>query len=369
MSDARCIYRINLAQLKDNFAYLRSCANGCHLMPVLKYNAYGMGCREVGGALKESGAYRFAAATLDEALELQTLGLDVQILGLLPPWEVAPAVAAELILPADCLEAAKAISAEAVKQQKQVRLAIKLDTGMGRLGIPAAHSEKAAATVAEICSLPGVIPDSLFSHFCTAAQPDIFFAELQLNRFLQVKSLLDAKGIYFKHYHHAAGDATVKIPRAVQAPFNLVRPGGMMYGENFTDRCRQIVEFTAHVGELRRLEPGDSTGYYRLFIAGKVTRVAVLTVGYADGIPLALSNRGRVIINGKFCPILGRISMDYTVVDVSDLEHVTTGDEVVLLGKRGDLEITVAEWAKFKGTHGHDIWCSMGHRARREYVG
>ena len=161
MNDARCVYRINLAQLKDNFAYLKSCAGNCRLMPVLKYNAYGMGYHAVGTALKNAGAYRFAAATLDEALELQTLGLEVMILGLLPPWEVAPAVAAGIICPIDCPATAEMISREAVRQQKKVSVAIKLDTGMGRLGIPV---DRAAQTVAEIVKLLRFFPTSPQRH-------------------------------------------------------------------------------------------------------------------------------------------------------------------------------------------------------------
>lgn len=365
MGRSRVTYRIDLAQLGKNFAFIQRCAKSCKLMPVLKYDAYGMGAGEVGSALKSCGAYRFAAATLDEALELKKLGLDVQILGVLPPWEVADAVAEDIICPVDNLQTAKLISDEAVRQQKSVRIAIKLDTGMGRLGIQEDAAEK---TVADIVALPGLIPDSLFSHFATAAQPDIFFASLQLDRFIRIKEALDKKGIVFDHYHHAAGDAIVKLPRATEAPFNLARPGGMMYGDDFDGECRQIVELTAVVGEVRKLAAGSSVGYYRTYIAPKERKVAVLTAGYADGIPLALSNRGRVIINGHYCPVLGRISMDYTVVDVSEVEHVSAGDEAVLLGKRGDLAVTVGEWGRAKGTHGHDIWCAIGHRVKHEFI-
>jgi alanine racemase len=223
-------------------------------------------------------------------------------------------------------------------------------------------------TICTIVKLPGLIPDSLFSHFATAAQPDMIFANLQIDRFIEIKNALDALNIRFDHYHHAAGDASIKVPRAVQEPFNLVRPGGMMYGDNFTDPCRQVIELAASVGEVRELAPGDSVGYYRTFITPKPLKVAVLTAGYADGIPLALSNRGNVIIRGKYCKILGRISMDYTIVDVTGVPDVAAGDEALLLGKRGDLEITVAQWGEMKSTHGHDIWCAIGHRTKREYI-
>ena len=109
-------------------------------------------------------------------------------------------------------------------------------------------------------------------------------------------------------------------------------------------------------------------GYFRTFITPKPIRTAVITAGYADGIPLALSNRGRVVIRGRYCPLVGRISMDYAIADVSEVPEAAAGDEVLLLGRRGDREITVAEWGRLKGTHAHDIWCSIGHRVRREYA-
>ena len=365
MTVSRVVYRINLAQLEENFNFLRRCAKSCDLMPVLKYDAYGMGAEHIGSTLKNAGAVRFAAATLDEALQLQNILPDVQILGLLLPWEVETAVARNIICSVDNLSTARMISDEAVRQQKKVRIAIKLDTGMGRLGI---KPENAVSIIREIMQLPGLEADSLFSHFATAAQPDIFFASLQLERFKQIKNALDQCGITFKYYHHAAGDAIVKIPEATAAPFNLARPGGMMYGDNFTDPCKQIVELTTVVGEVRTLDAGDSVGYYRTYISPYPRKVAVLPAGYADGLPLALSNRGKVIIRNEFCPIIGRISMDYTIVDVSHLPQVSTGDEVVLLGQRGDLSISVGEWGKLKNTHGHNIWCSIGNRVAREYT-
>ena len=363
--DSRVVYRIDLAQLKKNISFIQSCAGDCKLMPILKYDAYGMGALEVGSALKEAGAFRFGAANCEEALQLKRLGLDVQILGVLFPWEIAPAAAANIICPVCSAAIAKEISREAVKQGRKVRIAIKLDTGMGRLGLQPAG---AVDEIAEICRLPNLQPDSLFSHFASAAQPDRSFSGLQIERFLSAKSALDARGIFFPFYHHAAGDAAVKLPQAVSAPFNLIRPGGMMYGDDFTGGCRQIVELTTFVGDIRELPAGASVGYYRTYIAGKKIRAAILAAGYADGIPLALSNQGRVVIRGQYCPVLGRVSMDYTVVDISDLPEVSIGDEAVLLGRRGDNAVSVREWSRIKNTHSHDIWCAIGHRAKREYI-
>ncbi len=366
MSLSRVICRVDLQVLKENFAQLQKHAKSCSLMPVLKYDAYGLGAVKIGSALKSAGAVRIAAATLDEALILQKIGLPIQILGLLPEWEIPDAVASGVILPVDSVTAAQKISAEAVKQQKQVKIAVKLDTGMGRLGL---QIPNALTDIEKILDLPGLVPDSLFSHFATAAQPDLFFASLQLDNFRKIWNALQEKNICFPYRHHAAGDAILKLPEATDAPFNLARPGGMLYGEDFSSTCKQVIELRTFIGEIREIPQGGSVGYYRLFIANKPRKAAVLLAGYADGIPLALSNRGHVIIRGHYCPIIGRISMDYTVVDISDVPDAAIGDEVVLLGKRNDLEITVNQWGQLKGTHGHDIWCSIGHRVKREYYG
>lgn len=362
---ARVVYRISLRQLTENFLRLRQAAGSCGLMPVLKYDAYGLGALKIGETLKAAGAVRFAAATLDEALELRKLGLPVQILGLLPPEEIPEVVAAGIIAPVANLRTAELLSAEAVRRNREVKIAVKLDTGMGRVGFP---PEGAAAAAERIVKLPGLTPDTLFAHFSTASQPDLWFAALQMRRFRDTYAELLRAGIDFPNRHHAAGDAILKLPDSVKPPFNMARPGGTMYGEEFHETCRQIVELTTVVGDIREIPAGGSINYFRTFIAPRPMRVAVLTAGYADGIPLALSNRGAVLIAGKSCPVLGRVTMDYTVVDVSHVPEASVGMEAVLLGKRGDAELTVREWGRMKNTHAHEIWCSIGRRAVREYV-
>lgn len=366
---SRVIYRIDLAQLAANFAVLQRAAGLCKLMPVLKYDAYALGAMQIGAALKKAGAFRFAAATLDEALELQKLALPVQILGLLPANEIAETVRAGIIAPVANMETAQALSREACRQNTPVRIAVKLDTGMGRAGFPALDAAGTAQQIAELMKLPGLQPDSLFAHFSTASQPDLFFAELQMRRYREVYDLLTRAGIDFPYRHHAAGDAVMKLPGAIAEPFNMARPGGTMYGEEFHTPCRQIVELLTFIGDIREIPAGGSINYFRTFIAPRPLRVAVLTAGYADGIPLALSNRGQVIIAGKKCPILGRVTMDYTVVDVTEVPEAAVGMEAILLGRRGDAEISVGDWGRLKNTHGHDIWCAIGNRVKREYAG
>ena len=359
---SRIICRIDLEQLKQNFNVLLQHANSCRLMPVLKYDAYGLGAKKIGTALREAGAYRFATAEINEALDVQQLGLDVQILGILMPDEISEVVASGVIAPVCQYETARLLSAEAVRQNRFVRIAIKLDTGMGRLGF---SPETDAELIAEIVKLPHLVPDGIFSHFSTAAEPDLDYASFQLGRFKSMLHTLTQAGINFPHIHHAAGDAILKVPESTLPPFNVARPGGAMYGEDFHSPCRQIITLTTRIGALRTIPAGGSVGYFRKFRAEKNTPVAVLPAGYADGIPLALSNKGEVIIRGKKCPILGRISMDYTVVDISAVPDAHVGDTVTLLGQDGACSVSVADWGKLKSTHSHDIWCSLGHRVVR----
>lgn len=363
---SRVICHIDLAQLCANIEVFRNAAGSCAMMPVLKYDAYGLGALKIGAALKKCGAVkRFAAATLEEAVELKQLGLDVQILGVLPDDEIAEAVQQDIICPVCDRSVAFKIAREAQKQNKTARIAVKLDTGMGRLGfIP----ERDLDEIIECCQLPGLVRDGLFAHFSTAAVPDLEYANYQIGRFKNVFEALKRAGIDFIWRHHGAGDATLKIPGAVAEPFNLVRPGGLMYGENFDGACKQIITLRTKIGAVRELPPGSSIGYYRTFTTERVMRVAILAAGYADGIPLALSNRGEVLIHGKRCPILGRVAMDYTAVDISDVPEAVAGDDVVLLGRQGGEAIPIDLWGKMKSTHCHDIWCAIGRRVKRIYT-
>lgn len=352
---------ISLAALQDNFNAIKQYAKSCALMPVLKNNAYGMGVKNIGAALKSFGAARFAAADLNEAIELQELGT-VQILGALFPEEMPEAIRAGIICPVCQLSTAEALSQEAVRQNRQVSVAIKLDTGMGRLGF---SPEDDLQTIVDLVKLPNLKVDSLFAHFASAGEPDLEYSSWQIERFKNALAKLNAAGISFPNIHHAAGDAVFNIPQATEPPFNMVRPGGVLYGKNFTGHCRQIIRVTAKIAAISTFKAGKSVGYCRTFTVPEDTLIATISAGYADGVPLALSNRGRVLIGGVSCPVRGRVAMDYLMVDVSGVPGAAVGDEVVLLGKQGDEAVTIQEWAEIKGTHSHDIWCSIGPRTRR----
>ncbi|MBR7156444.1 MAG: alanine racemase [Lentisphaeria bacterium] len=361
---SRVVCKIDLGQLKRNLAVVKKHAADCRIMPVLKYDAYGMGADAVCNTLRTAGIRRYAVATLDEALALRTAGVEVQLLSGMTADEIPGAVAAGFILPVCDSEMARRISAEAVRQQRQVRVTVKLDTGMGRLGfLPETEMEQIVSALA----LPGICRDGICAHFAVADEPDMEFSRSQIFRFCKALTGLNEAGFDFVNIHHAASDGLLNIPEAVMPPFNLVRAGCALYGKDFSGECRQIISLDTTIVSLRQLPAGATVGYGRTFTAKQAIRTAVIPAGYADGVPLFLSNRGHVLVRGTACPVIGRVSMDYTVIDVSALPPLSAGEKVTLLGQDGEAAITVADWAAWKGSHHHDIWCAIGNRVKRIY--
>ena len=178
------------------------------------------------------------------------------------------------------------------------------------------------------------------------------------------------EGFSFPFVHMAASDAINNFPETAQAPFTMVRTGINLHGSfdpygRKTLQVEPVLTLRTRVAQVRSLPAGTTLGYGRTWCLREPTRVATISAGYADGLPLALSNRGQVIIGGRYCPVIGRISMDYTTVDVSAVEGVKPGDEVICLGRDGDCSITPDDWATLKGTHAYDIICSLGSRVER----
>jgi alanine racemase len=179
-------------------------------------------------------------------------------------------------------------------------------------------------------------------------------------------------GIRFRKVHIAASDAINNFPAAKRAPFNIVRTGINLHG-SFDPNGRRalklesVLSLKTRVAQVRTLPAGTTLGYGRTWCLSRPTKVATISAGYADGLPLALTNRGHVLINGVPCPVIGRISMDYTTVDVSKVGDVKAGDEVVALGGTGKYAVTPDDWAALKGTHAYDIICSFGNRVERVY--
>lgn len=373
----RVVVEIDLDALVRNYRRIAEHVAPAKVLAVLKANAYGLGVAECAKALAAAGCANFGVAEPFEALQLKrVLGdaqADVQMLSSVLPDEIGTMVRSDVILPITDTESAGLISAAAVKARKTARVHFKLDTGMGRLGILATGEggiEKALAAIRAVKGLPGLDCEGIFSHFPVAYEPADPFTKGQISLFKNVLRACKDDGIRFKKVHIAASDAINNFPETSKPPFTMVRTGINLHGSFDPNglralRLEPILSLKARVAQVRELPAGTTLGYGRTWCLNRRTKVATISAGYADGLPIALTNRGFVLIGGKRCRIIGRISMDYTTVDASEVERVKAGDEVVCFGKSGRDSITPDDWAAIKGTHPYDIICSLGSRVER----
>jgi alanine racemase len=272
-----------------------------------------------------------------------------------------------VILPVTDYESARFISEAAVKVGRKAEVHLKIDSGMGRLGIPL---NDALGVIDKVRKLPGLDCAGIFSHCPMAYEPEDEFTAKQIASFRRLVVSAGRKGMKFRKVHIAASDAINNFPMAAKAPFNLVRTGINLHG-SFDPNGRRalkvepVLTLKTRVAQVRELPAGATIGYGRTWRLKKKATIATISAGYADGLPLALTNRGSVFIGGKRCRIVGRISMDYTTVDVTGVEGVKRGDEVICFGRCGEDAITPDDWARLKGTHAYDIICSLGNRVKR----
>ncbi len=361
---------IDLGGLRANYRRIAAAVKPAKVLCVLKANAYGLGVEPYAAALAKTDCVGFGVAEPHEALQLLPFGKPVQILSSVLPDEIAPMVEAGVTLPVIDVPTAKLIDAAAKRAGRKAKVHFKLDTGMGRLGILAADAPRVIREVVATC--PNLDGEGIFSHCPTAFDPADEFANDQIALFKAILKDVAKDGITFRKIHIAASDAINNFPAAKRAPFNIVRTGINLHG-SFDPNGRRalklesVLTLKTRVAQVRLLPAGTTLGYGRTWCLAKPTRVATISAGYADGLPLALTNRGHVLINGAPCPVIGRISMDYTTVDVSKAGDVKPGDEVIALGGKGKYAITPDDWAALKGTHAYDIICSFGNRVERVY--
>ena len=359
---------INLAALVRNYERIASHVAPVRVLCILKANAYGLGVEAYAEALARTSCAGFGVAEPFEALQLAgRFNKDVQLLSSVLPDEIEPMVAHDVILPIIDFDEAQKISAAALRLNKIARVHFKIDTGMGRLGILVAD---ALDVMRRVRALPNLKCEGIFSHCPMAYDPCDDFTPRQISSFKDLIVAAQSEGFHFDKIHIAASDAINNFPETARAPFNMVRTGINLHG-SFDPNGRKalavepVLTLKTRVAQVRTLPAGTTLGYGRTWCLNKPTRVATISAGYADGLPLALSNRGHVIIKGHYCSVIGRISMDYTTVDVSSVEGVQPGDDVICLGAQGDASITPDDWAALKGTHAYEVICSLGSRVER----
>ncbi len=366
-STSRVRLEVHLDAVRRNFAQIQKTVKPAQVMAVLKANAYGLGAVSLSDTLVAAGADRLGVAELKEASQLvRRHRVPVQIIGGLLETEIPECVRLGIICPAPDLATAKALSAEGLRRRKKVKIHIKVDTGMGRLGIP--HMQ-ALAEIRKIAALPGLILEGIYSHFPNANNPAHHKSKTQIELFQGLLAELSAEGIEFPLVHMANSDG---INNFSSAYFNLVRTGINLYGVFDlgglrTYKLTPSLALKTTLLAKRKLPAGFTIGYGCTHTLFKDTWVGTVPAGYADGVPLAASNSGQVLIRGKAAPIIGRISMDYLTVDLNQCPSAKVGDEVVLVGKSGNREITIEDWARVKQTHPYEIICSLGNRVERIY--
>ena len=385
----RVVVEIDLKALVRNYRKIAAHVKPAKVLCVLKANAYGLGVGAYAKALASAGCTMFGVAEPFEAMELQKAlassvsslksstkdirrktkdsKCEVQILSSILPDEIPEMVKAGVILPVIDVATAKLISAAAVKAKVVAKVHFKLDTGMGRLGILA---KDALRVMREVKRLPNLDCEGVFSHFPMAYDPKDPFTKRQIRLFRQIVAAAEKEGFRFRKVHIAASDGINNFPEAAKRPFTLVRTGINLHGSfdpygKKALKVEPVLTLKTRVAQVRELPAGTTLGYGRTWCLAAPTKVATISAGYADGLPLALTNRGFVFIGGRRCKIIGRISMDYTTVDVTDVRDVKPGDEVVCFGACGRDSITPDDWAALKGTHAYDIICSLGSRVQR----
>ena len=356
---------IDLDAIEHNISVLKNKLNKNVLtLAVVKADAYGHGAVGVASDIQDKVDY-FGIAELGEALELRRAGVSkpILILSYTSPYQYETLILNELTQTVFNYEDAVAISRAAVKLNKIARIHIAVDTGMSRIGFFC--NRESVETVKRINDLPNIYIEGIFSHFACADCPDKSSTEKQLSVYKEFIKMLEERGMYIpiKHICNSAGILTLS------EQFDMVRLGIIMYGL-YPDECvndgsvdlKPAMRIVSHVIHVKDVPEGSGVGYGHTYFTKRKTRIATVCIGYADGYSRALSNKGRVLINGEFAPVIGRVCMDQLMVDVTELSNVSVGDEVTLMGKDGENVITPEEIAELTGTVNYETVCQFQKR-------
>jgi alanine racemase len=363
---------VDLAALRHNYLQLRRRLSAdAKLLAVVKADAYGHGLVPAARTLATAGAEYLGVASLEEGLSLREAGLELPILllmGIVPP-ESRAAVAAGLEVVLYRKDVAQALEEAGGSLGKKARVHLKVDTGMGRLGLNPSEVLPFLEGVKNFSHLEVL---GLISHLATADEANKTYTRKQLQEFLTLLSTARGQGWELPLSHIANSAALVEVP---EAHFGMVRPGISLYGSppapgrSWGIDLKPVMSFATQVLQLKRLPPGSSISYGRTYITTDWCNLAVLPVGYCNGYPRLLSNRGEVLLKGHRAPIRGRVCMNLTMVEVSHIPEVAEGDPVTLLGADGGERLTADDLAAWAETISYDIYCTLGSANPRRFVG
>ncbi len=364
---------IDIGALTHNFRTLQKllkprASSSPRLIPVVKANAYGHGASSVATALAAAGATAFAVALVEEGVELRRAGIHQEILVLEGAWpgQEEELLERELTAAVHSPGGLRRIGRAAADIRRSVGVHIKVDTGMGRLGFAWDQMGELSRVLRETASLKVT---GVFSHLACAEEEEFSYSLEQIRRFRCALDTLLREGIDAGEVHFANSAGILYHP---QLRTYSVRPGIALYGyPPAPSRCRDdfipVLTLKTRVGYIHTIHSGESAGYNRRFVAERETRAATLPIGYADGFSSRLAGQGKVIIRGQWAPILGAISMDMIVVDITDLPEVREADEAVLLGSSGECRMDATDLADLLGTIPYEVLCGISSRVPRIY--
>lgn len=365
---------ISLDAVEQNFREMRkNIAEDTKMIAVVKADAYGHGAVPIAHLIEDYDyIWGFAAATAEEAVHLRQAGIikPILILGIVFD-EYFPELVQYDIRPAVCeYDEAKKLSDEAVLQNKTVHIHIALDTGMTRIGY--ADIPESVEEIKKIAELPNLEIEGMFTHFARADEYDRSPAMVQLERYQDFSKRVEEAGVDIPLHHCSNSAGIIRVP---EANLSIVRAGITIYGiypssevERDIVKLAPVMELKSHITYVKDVPAGAAISYGGTYVADKKRRVATIPVGYADGYPRQLSNKGWVLIHGKKAPILGRVCMDQFMADVTEIDNVKKGDEVTLLGRDGDEFISIEEMGDLCGRFSYEFACDISPRVPRVYI-
>ena len=372
MGYKRLVAEIDLDAVDFNIkSIIKRVGGRAKIIGTVKADAYGHGAVEVSKVLEENGIDMFSVAMIDEGINLRNNGIKapILVLGLTPPEYVKEAVEYDLIQTVSDYNTAEAISKAAKELSKKAVIHIKIDTGMGRIGFR--PEKEAFDEIENISKLENIEINGIFTHFCTSDEKDKTFTYTQKERFVYAVNELEKRGINIPLKHASASAGLMDFDDLF---FNAVRPGIILYGyypsdDVMKDRLpiKPVMSLKSYVMYIKDIENGDTIGYGRTYMANEKRTIATIPAGYADGYNRLLSNKGCVLVNGKRAQLKGRICMDQCMADITGI-NAKQWDEVVLMGKQGNEEITADEIANEIGTISYEVLCMVSKRVPRVYI-
>lgn len=372
MYENQSLVFVNLDKLKNNFLKIKERCNGAKVGVVLKANAYGLGACTVAEFLEKQGVDYFCVANFSEAMELRAkkIKTPILVLGYVPENLFEKLIRKKVELTVYDIGTARKLNEISGKIGRKCRVHIKIDTGMNRLGF--LINEELTDNLKEIYSMKNVEVKGMFSHFSVADIEDKSFTELQVERFNSVVEILKKEKLKMPILH-ISNDGGVLLHDYY---YDMVRVGIGIYGhypseyvkDNGKVKMDTVVSLTTNISNIKYIKKGDSVSYGRVFKAEKKTKVATVSIGYADGYPYEMSNVGYVMVKGKRAKILGKVCMDQMMIDVSHIDDIEIGDVVLLYGEYGSMKLDIFEVAKFAKTNVYDLLCRINMRIPRVYI-